>query len=186
MTARHPMQPLVKDKAGTIRFKENAIVVHLLDHGGFDMNKLAVLKFSREDREQFAQLIGYSVDGSSELSYVHLSTSALAYAIAKKLGQDDPIKDADERRAFADAEGAFAEWQATRRHVESIGDELSGGDEGAGFVYSCGFIMETVNQTDQPLPRYHLIIERSEWLDDDLAKLERILWDEWVKDEIAD
>lgn len=34
------------------------------------MNKLAMLDFSKEDRQQFAQLIGYSLDGYGELSYV--------------------------------------------------------------------------------------------------------------------
>jgi len=42
----------------------------LLDMGPFDMNKLAIMDFSREDRIQFAQLIGYSQAGFGELSYV--------------------------------------------------------------------------------------------------------------------
>ena len=68
--AKHPLQPLVTAESGTIRFKENAIVRHLLDAGGLDMNILGALEFSQEDREQFAQLIGYSLGGFSELSYV--------------------------------------------------------------------------------------------------------------------
>jgi len=67
--AKHPVQPLVKVE-GTIRFKKNAIVQYLLDSGTIDMNKLAVLPFSVEDRVQFAQLIGYSLAGFGELSYV--------------------------------------------------------------------------------------------------------------------
>lgn len=66
----HPIQPLEIDERGTLRFKKNAIVRHLLDHGGIDMNDLAVMDFSREDREQFAQLIGYSHGGAGELSYM--------------------------------------------------------------------------------------------------------------------
>ncbi len=66
----HPIQPLLHDERGVLRFKENAIVRYLLDAGGIDMNKLAILPFKREDREQFAQLIGYSVSGFSDLSYV--------------------------------------------------------------------------------------------------------------------
>lgn len=65
----HPIQPLEIDERGTLRFKKNAIVRHLLDHGGIDMNDLAVMDFSPEDREQFAQLIGYSHDGAGTLSY---------------------------------------------------------------------------------------------------------------------
>jgi len=60
-----PIQP-IKDN----RFVGNEIVRYLLDNGGIDLNKLAVLDFSQEDREQFAQLIGYSLSGYSELSYV--------------------------------------------------------------------------------------------------------------------
>lgn len=49
--------------------KQNEIVRYLLDAGPFDMNQLAALPFSQDDRNQFAQLIGYSVDGFAELSY---------------------------------------------------------------------------------------------------------------------
>ena len=72
--AKHPVQPLVRDKHRVLRFKPNKIVQFLLDAGPFDMNKLAVMDFPREDREQFAQLIGYSLSGFSELSYVRDST----------------------------------------------------------------------------------------------------------------
>jgi len=68
--AQHPVQPLIKTKSGTVRFKENAIVHFLLDNGPYDMNKLAGMSFSDEDREQFAQLIGYSLSGFGDLSYV--------------------------------------------------------------------------------------------------------------------
>lgn len=67
---RHPIQPLVDDGDGVLRFKSNAIVKALLDTGKLTMNDLAVLNFTDEDREQFAQLIGYSVDGFGSLSYV--------------------------------------------------------------------------------------------------------------------
>lgn len=67
---KHPIQPLGLDEHGVLRFKANAIVRYLLDAGPFDMNKLALMPFSQEDREQFAQLIGYSLGGFGELSYV--------------------------------------------------------------------------------------------------------------------
>ena len=72
--ARHPLQPLIRDKDGLERFKKNDIVCFLLDHGPFDMNTLAGMNFSTADREQFAQLIGYSLRGFSELSYVNNRT----------------------------------------------------------------------------------------------------------------
>ena len=75
-----PMQPLVWDERGTLRFKANRIVRDLLDAATaanlMDMNTIAVEaqlrgKYTREERQQFAQLIGYSLSGYSELtSYV--------------------------------------------------------------------------------------------------------------------
>lgn len=67
--ANHPIQPL-ELQDGILRFKSNAIVRHLLDAGAIDMNKIAVLNFTREDREQFAQLVGYSHAGAGDLSYM--------------------------------------------------------------------------------------------------------------------
>lgn len=67
---KHPIQPVEIDKDGTPRFKRNAIVRFLLDSGYYDMNDIAVMDFSDEDRQQFAQLIGYSLRGFSELPYV--------------------------------------------------------------------------------------------------------------------
>lgn len=77
---KHPVQPLIRDKCGTVRFKENAIVHFLLKSGPYDMNKLAMMPWSVEDYEQFAQLIGYSLSGFSELSYVTDETYARASA----------------------------------------------------------------------------------------------------------
>jgi hypothetical protein len=68
-----PLQPIEFDDTGeVIRFRENKIVRYLLDAGPFDLNHLACVPgFSVEDEVQFAQLIGYSVSGFGELSYVH-------------------------------------------------------------------------------------------------------------------
>ena len=66
---QHPVQPL-EEIDGVLRFKENKIVRFLLDEGPFDMNQLAAMPFSDEDRSQFAQLIGYSLSGFGELGYV--------------------------------------------------------------------------------------------------------------------
>lgn len=67
---RHPVQPVEWDEHGVIRFKENAIVRYLLDNGGIDLCMISCLGFSKEDQEQFAQLIGYSVSGAGDLEYV--------------------------------------------------------------------------------------------------------------------
>ena len=69
MTLKNPIQPLEPDAKGVIRFKANAIVRHLLDtHPSCNMNELARMEFSDDDRQQFAQLIGYSLSGYGELS----------------------------------------------------------------------------------------------------------------------
>jgi len=81
---KHPIQPLAKDKQGVMRFKENAIVRHLLDNGGIDLNKLAMLDFSKDDRIQFAQLIGYSLSGFAELSYVDNESYEAAELMSRK------------------------------------------------------------------------------------------------------
>jgi hypothetical protein len=69
-----PIQPLEYDVLKTLRFRENKIVRYLIDlcrdAGICDMNKLALMDFPIADREQFAQLIGYSLSGFGELSYV--------------------------------------------------------------------------------------------------------------------
>ncbi len=77
--AKHPVQPVV-DVNGVHRFKENKIVRALLNTGTLGMNELAVLEFSREDREQFAQLIGYSISGASELGYMSSEVMLVAEA----------------------------------------------------------------------------------------------------------
>lgn len=86
----HPIQPIEKDSHGVERFKKNAIVEYLLDRSGIDMNALAVLDFSNEDRQQFAQLIGYSLSGYGELtSYVDADAYGIAITMAEeKLTED--------------------------------------------------------------------------------------------------
>lgn len=64
-------------------------MVHLLDNGGIDMNKLACIDFSDKDREQFAQLIGYSLSGLGELSYA----SDDAYGVAAQIAEQGQTED---------------------------------------------------------------------------------------------
>jgi hypothetical protein len=75
---KHPIQPIYTDGNGVPRFMANAIVEFLLENGGIDMNNLAMMDFSVEDREQFAQLIGYSLGGFGGLSYVSDETYGAA------------------------------------------------------------------------------------------------------------
>lgn len=83
---KHPMQPIVNDPHNVLRFKENKIVTFFLDaatEAGTTLNTIALMDFSQEDREQFAQLIGYSLSGYGELSYVSEETYATAYVMAE-------------------------------------------------------------------------------------------------------
>lgn len=96
----HPRQPIVRDARGALRWKENAIVRYVANwcawHNGHlgcaqpkgpngqmsmrapDMNNLALLGFSVEDRRQWAQLIGYTTHGYCELSYVESDEAEIA------------------------------------------------------------------------------------------------------------
>lgn len=68
-----PMQPLAFDSHGTLRFKENQIVRKMLDFStehGYGLNEMALENFTPDDRMQLMQLIGYSLTGYGELSYV--------------------------------------------------------------------------------------------------------------------
>ncbi len=88
---KNPIQPLAQDAIGVLRFKENAIVRYLLDtHPNCDMNKLACMEFTDDDRQQFAQLIGYSLSGYGELgSYVDDEAYNTAAHMADGLGERD-------------------------------------------------------------------------------------------------
>jgi len=91
---KQPIQPLEMDSHGVLRFKGNDLVRYLLDNGGIDMNDLATVPCSQEDREQFAQLIGYSLSGFGELSYVSDET----YNTAEQM-HDTGTTEADARIA---------------------------------------------------------------------------------------
>lgn len=93
MSKRHPIQPIEKDEHGTLRFKVNEIVRHLLDAGPFDMNTIAFGDFTNEDRQQFAQLIGYSLSGYGELrSYVDDDAYGTAERMAGEGLSEDEAK----------------------------------------------------------------------------------------------
>lgn len=90
-----PIQPLYTDEHGVVRFKKNAIVRQLLDFAserGMSLNEIARMPFSREDRVQFAQLIGYSLSGFGTLSYVDNDTYEAA-----SLMQYDVLDEKDAR-----------------------------------------------------------------------------------------
>lgn len=92
MTKRYPMQPLVITPDNVIRFKKNNIVEFLLKHSNYDLNDLHTMSFPNEDWEQFNQLIGYSVSGYGDLSYIDKKIVHTADKKAKELLKKGNIK----------------------------------------------------------------------------------------------
>lgn len=90
MTIKLPNQPLHLDQNGVERFVANPIVEYLLKSGGIDMNRIAIWCIENdinfEFKAQFAQLIGYSLDGWGTLSYV---TDDKWDSVAPREYQDD-------------------------------------------------------------------------------------------------
>lgn len=75
---KQPRQPIGWDDHKVVRFKENKIVSWMLDMGRsgqkFDLNDIVMKyhteEFSLGDLVQLDQLIGYSVSGFGDLSYI--------------------------------------------------------------------------------------------------------------------
>lgn len=119
-----PIQPLIEDEHGVIRFKPNAIVQHLLENGGIDLNQIAMLDFSREDREQFAQLIGYSWSGACDLGYVTDEVLDAAEAMRKSGASEAECRTAALRAQIDQAKSSMREGVAQLFGVHP--DDLSG------------------------------------------------------------
>lgn len=86
-----PMQPVGKDPNGTHRFLENRIVRDMLDkcsRTGFSLNEIAAGNYSPAERRQVAQLIGYSVGGYMDLSYVNDESAERASELEAQLSLD--------------------------------------------------------------------------------------------------
>ena len=88
-----PMQPLIRDVHGVVRFCKNRIVRYLLDNGSLNLNILTEIGdgdgrdddgFSQADWTQFYQLIGYSLSGFHELSRVADEDALAASQEARK------------------------------------------------------------------------------------------------------
>lgn len=74
-----PLQPTRIDKHETLRFTRNRMVELCLEMGPVDMNMLAILPFTQTERQQFAQITGYSVSGYGDLSYCDDESYRAAY-----------------------------------------------------------------------------------------------------------
>ena len=110
---KHPIQSVEVDTDGTARFVMNKIVRYLLDMSqirGGTLNHLAEnssrLGFSLDDWRQFAQLIGYSLGGFEELTYVGVCYETPNFSD----GFDEfiePILDGIRKRIFVLPSGAI-------------------------------------------------------------------------------
>ena len=91
MPKTQPTQPIYLDENGTPRFKDNAIVRRLLDEKVISLNQIAewLGDVSIEDAEQFWQLLGYSVSGYGDLSFVRREIVAEADAKAGALLEEE-------------------------------------------------------------------------------------------------
>ena len=118
-TKPHPIQPLQLDEKGVLRFKPNAIVRYLLDHGGIDMNHLALRNFTVEDQEQFAQLIGYSLSGFGELSYVRDET----YNSADRMSKTD---ETEQQAKLAAMEETISDMRKQAKIAHAALEEIHG------------------------------------------------------------
>ena len=100
-TGPQPIQELYHDPAGTVRFRENRIVEDLLNFAtprGMGMNEIFLRDYQSADRVQFAQLIGYSLDGFAELcSYVSDEDYGAA---ARKFTARNEGSDTEQRNAY--------------------------------------------------------------------------------------
>jgi hypothetical protein len=101
-TVKHPVQSVVVDPHGTYRFKQNPVVRKFMEMAQqgrkYDMNDAAMDYgngyFARNDMVQFAQLIGYSVAGWSDLSYVSDKDYEAAQRKVEKMKKRNGIVDA--------------------------------------------------------------------------------------------
>ena len=101
----NPIQPLELDDQGVLRFKSNKLVDALLDHGqatGLGLNELRFKYHGPEyadDWQQLSQLIGYSLSGYGELSYV----SDYTYGVAAKMNEEK-LNEKDARISYLENE----------------------------------------------------------------------------------
>lgn len=144
-----PRQPVLLDKAGCPRFRENKLVRYLLDNGGIDLNHLATKKFPKEDWQQFAQLIGYSVSGYGTLSYADDEV----YAAAAQEGEEllkKPLTPPDLSQCQAEIGGAFTlgpgKMRCTRPPQVLVTEKKPGADGQRGSMSLCSECLGVFNK----------------------------------------
>lgn len=102
-------------------------------------------------------------------------------ATAEQMARQAAAYQADDDAALARKDATsgiltFEQFQASKKHVDDIREAVGFDDElgvRGGHIYALGCYIE--DHADG----HYLLIERSDWLDADLAKLERILYESW-------
>jgi hypothetical protein len=101
------MQPIVRDPHGTPRFKQNRLVMALVEAYPDRLSGLGrIPNIDPEDRRQLAQLIGYSLSGFGELSYVRDEDYAAAAALEEG-GDPRDVRIAELEKRLADIREKF-------------------------------------------------------------------------------
>ena len=115
-----PIQPIVEG-----RFIPNKIVERLLETSTLDMNSLAAEDFSSQDREQFAQLVGYSVHGFGTLSYVSNETYSAAIQKMESGATEQEARMNHLREILKDVKKSIREASVTlfNIHPDDLGSE---------------------------------------------------------------
>lgn len=80
----NPIQPLYTDEHGTLRFKANAIVQHVMENSTVTFNDFAAGNFSVTDQEQFNQLIGVSHGHFEECEVTRRETADTALVMHER------------------------------------------------------------------------------------------------------
>jgi hypothetical protein len=118
-----------------------------------------------------------SVPGIYEILAEHFNNDVLA-----KMAETDEADEAEDDEPYM----TFEEFTATRKHVSDIGEVLADArweDEPAparGFIYLDELYIEEVQdwwpEAAKAEGKYHLLLDRDEWITDDLTALERRLY----------
>ena len=92
------MQPIALDENGTARFRENDVVRWLTEEV-IDLNKISIQcqlrDFDKYDVAQFWQMLGYSVSGYGDLSFIPKSIVQKADAKVSDLLDEESKKKGD-------------------------------------------------------------------------------------------
>ena len=124
----HPMQPIGDDE-GVARFKPNAVIEWLRDSRKIDLNEIAAQGFPDEDMQQFSQLIGYSISGYGDLSFVNRTPEHL-HAVdlqADRAAIDDEPLTAEQAKILA-LEAVVEGQRKVLLQMKALLDEVDCGD----------------------------------------------------------